>query len=130
MQRSKRIPYVTLLVRDYDEAIRFYTEVLGFIVAEDKVMSPTKRWVVIIPPGSSGFGFLLGKAANEEQASRIGNQTGGRVFIFLHTNTFESDYQQLLTNKITIVRGPVEEEYGKVVVFQDLYGNLIDLIGL
>ena len=130
MQRSKRIPYVTLLVRDYDEAIRFYTEVLGFIVAEDKVMSPTKRWVVIIPPGSSGCGFLLGKAANEEQASRIGNQTGGRVFIFLHTNTFESDYQQLLLNEVTIVRGPVEEEYGRVVVFQDLYGNLIDLIGL
>lgn len=129
MESIQRIPYVTLVVRDYDEAIDFYRRVLGFTVVEDKVMSPAKRWVVIMPPGSNECGFLLAKATNEEQASRIGNQTGGRVFIFLHTKTFDADYQQLLSHKVKIVRGPVQEEYGKVVVFQDLYGNLIDLIG-
>jgi catechol 2,3-dioxygenase-like lactoylglutathione lyase family enzyme len=126
---TQHFAYITLVVRDYDEAIDFYTRVLGFSLVEDKIMSPTKRWVVVLPPGNAGCGLLLAKAANEEQSSRVGNQTGGRVFLFLHTKNFQADLENLQKHKVKIVRGPVEEPYGKVLVFEDLYGNLIDLIG-
>jgi catechol 2,3-dioxygenase-like lactoylglutathione lyase family enzyme len=126
---TQHFAYITLVVRDYDEAIDFYTRVLGFSLIEDKIMSPTKRWVVVLPPGNTGCGLLLAKAANEEQSSRIGNQTGGRVFLFLHTKNFQYDLENLKKHKVKIVHGPVEEPYGKVLVFEDLYVNLIDLIG-
>jgi catechol 2,3-dioxygenase-like lactoylglutathione lyase family enzyme len=127
---SQHIAQIALVVNDYDEAISFYTEKLRFTIIEDTIISENKRWVVVAPPdGAGGCKLLLAKAANEEQQSKIGNQTGGRVFLFLHTNSFDSDYQNLLNNEITIVRGPIEEPYGKVVVFADLYGNLWDMIG-
>lgn len=124
---KQQLAQIALVVRDYDEAIRFYTGVLQFELLEDTRMSDTKRWVVVRPQGSETK-LLLAKAANEEQASRIGNQTGGRVFLFLHTDDFEHDYQHLLSHKINIIRGPVDEPYGRVLVFEDLYGNLWDLI--
>jgi catechol 2,3-dioxygenase-like lactoylglutathione lyase family enzyme len=123
-----KILHCTLVVDDYDDAIQFYTEKLGFELIEDTILSETKRWVIVKPKGSES-GLLLAKAANEEQRSRIGNQTGGRVFLFLQTDDFERDYQNLLDQKIKIVREPVIETWGKVVVFEDLYGNLWDLIG-
>jgi catechol 2,3-dioxygenase-like lactoylglutathione lyase family enzyme len=119
---------MALVVADYDEAIEFFTGKLQFTLLEDTTLSETKRWVRVAPPGSEGCGLLLAKAATEEQQSRIGNQTGGRVFLFLYTDNFERDYQNLLEHHIPIVRGPVQEPYGKVVVFSDLYGNLWDLI--
>lgn len=125
---TQHFAYITLVVHDYDEAIKFYTHILGFSLVEDKMMSPTKRWVVVLPPGNTGCGLLLAKAANEEQSSRIGNQTGGRVFLFLHTQHFQADFENLQKHNVRIVRGPVDEPYGKVLVFEDLYGNLIDLI--
>jgi catechol 2,3-dioxygenase-like lactoylglutathione lyase family enzyme len=123
-----KILHCTLVVDDYNDAIQFYTEKLGFELIEDTILSETKRWVIVKPKGSES-GLLLAKAANEEQRSRIGNQTGGRVFLFLQTDDFERDYQNLLDQKIKIVREPVIETWGKVVVFEDLYGNLWDLIG-
>jgi catechol 2,3-dioxygenase-like lactoylglutathione lyase family enzyme len=119
---------IALVVRDYDEAIDFYTRKLHFTLLEDTPLSPTKRWVRVCPPGSEGCALLLAKAKNEEQARSIGNQTGGRVFLFMHTDDLERDYQNLLRHDIPIVRGPVQEDFGKVVVFEDLYGNLWDLI--
>jgi catechol 2,3-dioxygenase-like lactoylglutathione lyase family enzyme len=119
---------IALVVNDYDEAIDFYVNKLHFTLVEDTVMSPTKRWVVVAPPGSTGCRLLLAKAANEEQQSRVGNQTGGRVFLFLHTDNLERDYANLLANSIKIVRQPSVEDFGKVLVFADLYGNLWDLI--
>lgn len=118
---------ISLVVDDYDEAIQFYTQKLHFTLVEDTVLSATKRWVIVKPRGSS-CGLLLAKAATEEQKSRVGNQTGGRVFLFLHTDDFQRDYKNLVANNVTIVRGPSEEVYGMVVVFTDLYGNLWDLI--
>ena len=126
MKRS--IAHIALLVRDYDEAVRFYVDVLGFCLVEDTVMSETKRWVVVAPSGDKGCSLLLAKAANEEQISRVGNQTGGRVFLFLHTDDFYRDYERLIAHKVEFVRGPVEEPYGVVGVFKDVYGNLWDLI--
>jgi catechol 2,3-dioxygenase-like lactoylglutathione lyase family enzyme len=120
---------IALVVADYDEAIDFYTRVLGFTLAEDTPLSETKRWVIVAPPGSAGCRLLLAKAASPEQASRIGNQTGGRVFLFLHTDDFAGDYQRLLDHGVRIVRPPSVEAYGTVAVFADLYGNLWDLIG-
>ncbi|KAF9981534.1 hypothetical protein BGZ75_007115 [Mortierella antarctica] len=126
---------IALVVEDYDEAIQFYTEKLHFRLVEDTPLTPRKRWVVVSPPGNSsssgggGCNVLLAKAANEEQSSRVGNQTGGRVFLFLHTDDFHRDYQNLLTNKVRIVREPSAESDGTVAVFADLYGNLWDLIG-
>ncbi len=119
---------VALVVREYDEAIHFYTKKLNFTVVEDTIMSETKRWVVIAPPGSNGCTLLLAKAANAVQSSRVGNQTGGRVFLFLHTDNFQRDFDNLKAQGITIVRGPAHEQYGTVAVFEDLYGNLWDLI--
>jgi catechol 2,3-dioxygenase-like lactoylglutathione lyase family enzyme len=117
----------TLVVRDYDEAIDFYVRKLGFTLIEDTVMSETKRWVVV-SPGENSCRLLLAKAANEHQLSRVGDQTGGRVFLFLHTDDINSDELRLRANGIRIVRGPSREAFGDVLVFEDLYGNLWDLI--
>ena len=125
---EQSIAHISLVVADYDEAIAFYTTKLHFELIEDTVISPQKRWVLIKPKGSSGCHLLLAKASGEEQETRIGNQTGGRVFLFLHTDDFERDYQNLLSQNITIVRQPSNELYGKVAVFADLYGNLWDLV--
>jgi catechol 2,3-dioxygenase-like lactoylglutathione lyase family enzyme len=119
---------VSLVVSDYDEAIQFYTKKLNFSLVEDTVLSESKRWVVIAPPGSSGCNLLLAKASTEEQQSRVGNQTGGRVFLFLYTDDFKRDYANMTKEGIQFVRGPIEEPYGTVVVFKDLYGNLWDFI--
>ena len=125
---KQNIAHVAVVVNDYDEAIDFYTKKLNFIIVEDTRVSESKRWVIVAPQGSKGCSILLAKAATEEQRTRIGNQTGGRVFLFLHTNNFERDYQDLLKKGITIVREPSDEIYGRVAVFADLYGNLWDLI--
>ena len=125
---NQRIAHIAIVVADYDEAIDFYTQKLHFRLIEDTVLSETKRWVLVAPPGSVECRLLLAKAATEEQKSRIGNQTGGRVFLFLHTDNFERDYKNLLDQGIAIVREPVVEAWGKVCVFEDLYGNLWDLI--
>ncbi|MBV6441068.1 MAG: hypothetical protein EPGJADBJ_02747 [Saprospiraceae bacterium] len=122
------IAHIALVVRDYDEAIRFYTEKLNFILVEDTPLSETKRWVLVAPPGSTECRLLLAKAANAEQQTRVGNQTGGRVFLFLYTDDFRRDYHRMLEQGIRFVRPPAEEPYGTVAVFEDLYGNLWDLI--
>lgn len=124
----QQIAHIALVVRDYDEAIEFYTGKLNFTLVEDTVLSKTKRWVKVAPPGSSGSQLLLAKAVDEQQQSRIGNQTGGRVFLFLYTDDFWRDHQQMLDKGIEFVREPVKELYGTVAVFKDLYGNLWDLI--
>jgi catechol 2,3-dioxygenase-like lactoylglutathione lyase family enzyme len=126
---NQRLAHIAIVVSDYDEAIKFYTEKLHFDLIEDTQLSETKRWVLVKPKGQEGSCLLLAKAANEEQQSRVGNQTGGRVFLFLHTDDFERDFQNLLDNQIEIVRLPSKEEYGMVAVFKDLYGNLWDMIG-
>lgn len=125
---KQRLAQIAIVVDDYDEAIEFYTKKLHFDLIEDTPLSETKRWVLIRPKGSFECCLLLAKAANPEQKSRIGNQTGGRVFLFLHTDDFDRDYQNLLDQNIEIVRQPQREEYGTVAVFKDLYGNLWDLI--
>lgn len=118
---------IAIVVRDYDEAIDFYVNKLGFDLVEDTVMSETKRWVVVRPAGG-GCALLLAKAANDHQGSRVGDQTGGRVFLFLHTDDLDRDHQNLIKHNIRIVREPSVEAFGKVLVFADLYGNLWDLI--
>ena len=125
---KQHIAHIALVVNDYDEAIAFYTQKLHFTLIEDTVLNETKRWVLVSPPGSTTSCLLLAKAATEEQKGRVGNQTGGRVFLFLHTDNFKRDFENLQKNKITIVRGPVVEPYGTVAVFEDLYGNLWDLV--
>lgn len=125
---NQLISLISLLVKDYDEAIDFYTQKLSFEVVEDSIISETKRWVVIAPKNSNGCKLLLAKAATEEQSSRIGNQTGGRVFLFLHTDNLDRDYQQLTSKGVRIIREPSEESFGKVFVFSDVYGNLWDVI--
>ena len=125
---KKRIQ-VTIVVNDYDEAILFYRDTLQFDLLEDTKLNDTKRWVLVAPKGGTEFCFLLAKAANEQQQSRVGNQTGGRVFLFLYVEKFEGFYQHLLQQQVRFVRGPVKEAYGTVAVFDDLYGNLWDLIG-
>jgi catechol 2,3-dioxygenase-like lactoylglutathione lyase family enzyme len=122
------IAHMALIVREYDEAIRFYTEILSFNLVEDTVLSESKRWVIVAPRGSNGCSLLLAKAANEEQESRIGNQTGGRVFLFLHTDDISRDVELLKSKAVVFVREPVKEAWGTVAVFKDLYGNLWDLI--
>ncbi len=124
----KSIVHVAIVVEDYDKAIEFYTQKLNFVLIEDTPLSETKRWVLVKPNAESGCALLLAKAANDKQLSRVGNQTGGRVFLFLETDNFERDYQNLLEKKITIIRQPSVEAYGQVAVFADLYGNLWDLI--
>ena len=125
---NQRLAQIAIVVNDYDEAIAFYTQKLNFILIEDTVLSTTKRWVVVKPTGEGGSNILLAKAANEEQKSRIGNQTGGRVFLFLYTDNFRRDYNNMLANNIEFVREPAEETYGTVAVFKDIYGNLWDMI--
>jgi len=122
------IAHVALVVRNYDEAIAFYTRALGFRVFEDTDLGGGKRWVLVGPPDSKGTQLLLAQAAKPEQASRIGNQTGGRVFLFLHTEDFWRDYKAINAQGVRFVREPKEETYGTVAVFEDLYGNLWDLI--
>jgi uncharacterized glyoxalase superfamily protein PhnB len=114
-------------VGDYDKAIAFFTKKLHFILIEDTVLSEKKRWVLVKPDGQNGCCLLLAKAANEKQEDMIGNQSGGRVFLFLHTDNFKRDYQNLLDNGIEIVREPITKKYGTVAVFKDIYGNLWDL---
>jgi len=125
---KQRLAHISIVVNDYDEAIKFYTEKLHFDLVEDTQLSETKRWVLVRPKGRDSCCLLLAKAANAEQGSRVGNQTGGRVFLFLHTDNFERDYEDLLDNQIEIVRLPQKEVYGTVAVFKDIYGNLWDLI--
>lgn len=123
------IAHIALVVEDYDDAIAFYTQKLGFRLVEDTVLSVTKRWVMVAPPGDGECTLLLAKAASQDQKKVIGNQTGGRVFLFLHTDDFYRDYQNYLEKGIRFIRPPAKEIYGTVAVFEDLYGNLWDLIG-
>lgn len=122
------IVLLTLLVREYDEAIVFFTDALRFTVVEDKPLGPGKRWVVVSPPASSGASLLLAKATTSEQLDHVGNQTGGRVFLFLHTNDFWNDYRYMQSHGVNFTEEPREEPYGLVVVFLDLYGNKWDLV--
>jgi len=125
---KQRIAHIALVVEDYDDAIKFYTEKLGFDLIEDTVLSETKRWVLVAPKGAKDCCLLLAKAANEEQKSRIGNQAGGRVFLFLFTDNFYRDYNKMIADDVKFVREPKEEDYGIVAVFEDLYGNQWDLL--
>ena len=125
---KQHIAHIALLVRDYDEAIQFYTRKLHFTLVEDTVLSETKRWVLVAPKGSNECCLLLAKAANTEQETRIGDQTGGRVFLFLYTDNFWTDYETMVKEGVEFVREPKVETYGTVAVFRDLYGNLWDLL--
>ena len=125
---QQNLVHIAIIVRDYDEAIDYYTRVLGFELAEDEPRGPGKRWVRVAPRGDHGASLLLAKAANDEQISRIGNQTGGRVFLFLHTDDFQRDYAAYSARGVKFVEQPRYEEYGTVVVFEDIYGNKWDLI--
>lgn len=125
---NQHLAQIAIVVDDYDKAIDFYTKKLHFDLIEDTILSETKRWVKVKPKGSTGCSLLLAKAANKVQKSRVGNQTGGRVFLFLHTDNFMRDYQNLIEMGIKIIREPSHESYGTVAVFADLYGNLWDLI--
>ncbi len=125
---KQRIAHVALLVKEYDEAIEFYTKKLDFLLLEDTKIDKEKRWVVIAPPGAKEASLLLAKADDEEQLKSVGNQTGGRVFLILFTDDFWRDYNKMVDKKINFVRAPTEFEYGKVAVFEDLYGNLWDLL--
>ncbi len=128
---KQSIIHLALVVRDYDEAIAFYTKTLNFTLVEDTYQpEQDKRWVVVAPPGSTGTNLLLAKAAKPEQEPFIGNQAGGRVFLFLNTDDFWRDYNQMVERGVTIVREPQEQDYGTVAVFEDLYGNRWDLLQL
>ena len=123
------ISLTALVVRDYDEALQFYVGTLGFELIEDTfIAEQNKRWVVVAPPGAREGRLLLARAVGDEQASRVGNQTGGRVFLFLNTDDFWRDYRNLAAKGVVFVRGPSEEPFGTVAVFKDLYGNLWDLV--
>ncbi len=124
----KSLAHVALLVDDYDRAIEYYRHTLNFALVEDTVLSETKRWVLVAPGGTGGCSILLAKATDDEQKSRIGNQTGNRVFLFLYSDNLRRDYQTLLDNKVRIIHPPRVEAYGSVFVFKDLYGNLWDMI--
>lgn len=125
---KQKLAHVAIVVDDYDRAIEFYTKQLHFDLIEDTKLSETKRWVLVRPAGSDGCCLLLARGVGEEQQSRIGNQTGGRVFLFLYTDDFERDHKNLLSNNIKIIRPPKKEVYGEVLVFEDLFGNWWDLI--
>ena len=125
---AQKIANISILVRDYDEAITFYTQKLGFTLIEDTQLSESKRWVIVAPSGATESRLLLAKAKNDTQQQYIGNQTGGRVFLFLHTDDFWRDYNQMIAQGIKFVREPSEEVYGTVAVFEDLYGNLWDFV--
>lgn len=127
--RRQSLGQIALVVRDYDEALAFYIGTLGFTLIEDTpVPEQAKRWVLIAPPGSSGCRILLAQASGPEQATRIGNQTGGRVFLFLFTDDFWRDFRDYTGRGVVFIREPKVEPYGTVAVFQDLYGNLWDLL--
>jgi predicted enzyme related to lactoylglutathione lyase len=125
----QNISQFTVTVRDYDEALAFYVDKLGFEKLEDTDLGGGKRWVRVRPSGSTGAGILLAKAVNEKQLASVGNQTGGRVFIFIETDEFSRDYSALVSRGVVFVRPPSEEPYGTVAVFEDLYGNKFDLVG-
>lgn len=125
---NQKLAHIALVVKDYDEAIDFFINKLDFKLIEDTVQSETKRWVIISPNGENSCQILLAKGVGEEQNSRIGNQTGGRVFLFLQTDDFWRDYENYTKKGIKFIRNPSEESYGIVAVFEDLYGNLWDLI--
>ena len=125
---KQSIAHIALVVNDYDEAIKFYTEKLGFVLIDDTPQSETKRWVLVAPKGAEECCLLLAKGVGDEQRSRIGNQTGGRVFLFLKTDDFWRDYENLRQKNVNFVREPKTEDYGTVAVFEDLYGNLWDLV--
>lgn len=125
---TQQIGQIALVVDDYDEAIAFYTQKLQFVLLEDTPLSETKRWVVVAPKGWTGCRLLLAKATTEEQKSRVGNQTGGRVFLFLYTDDLMRDYASMHKAGVSFVREPSKEPYGMVAVFKDLYGNLWDFI--
>jgi len=127
---QQQIGCVTIVVENYDDAIKFYTQKLQFTLVEDTDLGGGKRWVQVSPPNSNGTNLLLAKAISDEQKQVIGNQTGGRVFLFLHTNDFWRDYEVLKSNGVVFNEEPRAEEYGTVVVFQDLYGNKWDLLQL
>lgn len=125
---KQHIAHIALVVNDYDEAIAFYTQKLNFRLLEDTQLTPEKRWVRVAPPGAEECCLLLARAANEKQEQSIGNQTGGRVFLFLYTDDFWRDYHQMMERGIHFVREPNVEPHGTVAVFADLYGNLWDFI--
>ena len=126
---KQSIGHISVVVRDYDEAITFYVKTLGFTLVEDTyIASQDKRWVIVAPPGSTESRLLLARASNDEQASRIGNQTGGRVFLFLFTDDFWRDFRNYQGKGVVFIREPKQEPYGTVAVFEDLYGNQWDLI--
>ena len=128
---KQSIVHVALVVKDYDEAIEFYTKKLNFVLVEDTYQpQQDKRWVVVAPPGSEGTNLLLAKAKNAQELNSVGNQTGGRVFLFLNSDDFWRDYNDMVTKGIKFIRPPKEEPYGTVAVFEDLYGNLWDLLEL
>ncbi|MBC7887432.1 MAG: VOC family protein [Ferruginibacter sp.] len=125
---KQHLANIAILVKDYDEVINFYTQKMSFSLIEDTKLTESKRWVMVAPAGSNECCLLLAKATNAEQEKNIGNQSGGRVFLFLYTDDFWRDYHQYSKNNIRFVREPVKEPYGTVAVFEDLYGNLWDLI--
>jgi catechol 2,3-dioxygenase-like lactoylglutathione lyase family enzyme len=128
---KQSIVHVALVVREYDEAIEFYTKTLRFILVEDTYQpEQDKRWVVVAPPGSDGTTLLLARPSKPEQEAFVGNQTGGRVFLFLNTDDFWRDYNEMIDRGVNFVREPKSESYGIVAVFEDLYGNLWDLLQL
>ncbi|RPI21306.1 MAG: VOC family protein [Acidobacteria bacterium] len=124
------ISHITLVVRDYDEAIEYYSDMLGFVLIEDTALAPGKRWVVVKPKGTDGTALLLAKAATAAQFSRVGDQTGGRVFLFLRTDDFWRDYRNFVEKGVVFEEEPRKEPFGTVAVFRDLYGNRWDLIEL
>lgn len=128
MPVKQHIAHIALVVRDYDEAIDFYTQKLNFRLIEDTRLDEQKRWVLVAPPGAGECCLLLARAASAEQEKAIGNQSGGRVFLFLFTDDFQRDYEAMLAKDIRFVRPPKVEPYGTVAVFEDLYGNLWDLL--
>ena len=126
---AQSIVHIAIVVKDYDEAITFYTQKLGFSILEDTYQpEQDKRWVVVAPPGAGGTTLLLARASKPEQEPFIGNQAGGRVFLFLGTDDFEGDYERIRKNGVEFVRPPKQMDYGTVAVFKDLYGNLWDLV--
>lgn len=128
---KQSIVHIALVVRDYDEAIDFYVNTLGFELLDDTYQPEQgKRWVVVAPPGGSGTTILLARASRPEQEAFVGNQAGGRVFLFLNTDDFWRDFERLKTKGVRIVREPKQQDYGMVAVFADLYGNLWDLLQL
>jgi catechol 2,3-dioxygenase-like lactoylglutathione lyase family enzyme len=129
-EKHQSIGYVALVVRDYDEAIDYYTKALGFELVEDTTLTDTKRWVLLAAPGSVETRLLLAKASTPEQIARVGDQTGGRVFLFLHTDDFERDYREMIARGVKFCEAPRDEPYGIVAVFEDLYGNRWDLLQL